>query len=463
MNIQFSGDYWVCLLAFCTIAVIMVGVQWGIRHNFLSAMTGRKTLHASAIGICAVVIDQISDRDMLAGIFMLFFIVLTVVARKKLLFREKEVSYGIAFFTLAFAIELWLDFPSEAIVYGAVVTAICDPLAGMVGSKYGKNRQAFLFEEKSWEGFLGFYMSCLAVSWYFTGWHAGVLLLGLIPAIAELYSWRGSDNFTVPFFGTVWFMVMKDQAWQPESFGWFLFLILAMIVVIRRRWLTTTAVPAAFMLAAVLLCAGSWHWLLTLGTFFVCGSISSRFVPVTGDAKGRNAKQVFANGGVAGICVLGFYIYPDVSWIIAFMSSVAVSMSDTLSSDLGILAGQRPVDILQRTYVEKGMSGGVTWYGTMAGLAGSLIIAATGSGLFNLSVWQFAFVALMGFSGMILDSVLGSLIQAKYTDSRGQLMEESGVGRSLVKGSAMITNNAVNLIANAGITITTFIFSIFLT
>lgn len=450
MNIQFSGDYWVCLIAFCAIACMVLFVQTGISKGWFNMFLGRKILHASAIGICAAVIHLVSDRILLSAAFLISFAVLFFVAHRQLLFRGERVSYGIAFFTLAFAVQLMLDFPSEAIVYGAVVLALCDPAAGIAGNYFGRKRHLFLFEEKTWAGFLGFYVSCLAVSAAFTSWHIGIFLLALIPAIAELYSWRGSDNVTVPIMAALWFMFMEKMTWPSDTIYWVLLIIFVSVFILKKRWLTREAMPAAWLLAAVLFQAGSWRWLVVMALFFAIGSISSKLVPLTGDAGGRNARQVLANGGVGALCALGFFIMPDESWVIAFLSSVAISMSDTLSSDLGILAGQQPVDIIRRTPVTKGMSGGVTFYGTAAGLTGALIIALTGCVLFSLTVAQTLLVAGIGFGGMLADSIFGSIFQAKYADASGLLSEKAGEGRRLIKGKSYITNDAVNLMANAG-------------
>jgi uncharacterized protein (TIGR00297 family) len=425
--------------------------------------SGRKILHASAIGICAAVIHLVSERNLLIAAFLISFAILFIVAHRQLLFRGERVSYGIAFFTLAFAVQLMLDFPTEAIVYGAVVLALCDPAAGIAGMYLGRKRHVFLFEEKTWAGFLGFYVSCLVISIAFTGWHVGVFFLALIPAMAELYSWRGSDNVTVPIMAAFWFIVMEKTTWTVESLYWIVLLLFAAALIVRRRWLTPEALPAAILLAAILFQAGSWRWLLIMAIFFAIGSISSKLEPVTGDVIGRNARQVLANGGVGAICALGYFIFPDVSWIIAFLSSVAISLSDTLSSDLGILGGQQPVDIIRRTPVIRGMSGGITFYGTAAGFVGAGIIAVCGGFVFSLPMAQSLLVAGMGFGGMLADSVLGSLFQASYTDASGLLSEHAGEGRKLIKGKSFITNDAVNLMANAGLTLVAFLTASYLT
>lgn len=463
MNIQISDDNWVCLLAFCAIVCMVVFVQIGIRSVWFDAFSGRKILHASAIGICAAVIHLVSDRNLLIAAFLISFAILFIVAHRQLLFRGERVSYGIAFFTLAFAVQLMLGFPTKAIVYGAVVLAFCDPAAGIAGMYFGRKRLVFLYEEKTWAGFLGFYVSCLIVSVAFTGWYYGVLILALIPAMAELYSWRGSDNVTVPFMAAFWFIVMEKITWSVECLYWMVLLLFAAAFILRRRWLTPEALPAALLLAAILSQAGSWHWLLPMVLFFAIGSISSKLVPVTGDVLGRNARQVLANGGVGAMCALGYFIFPDISWIIAFLSSVAISLSDTMSSDLGILAGQQPVDIIRRTSVVRGMSGGITFYGTAAGFVGAAIIAVCGGIVFSLSVVQTLLVAGMGFGGMLADSVLGSLFQASYTDASGLLSEQAGEGKKLIKGKSYITNDAVNLLANAGVTLLTLVFTLLIT
>jgi uncharacterized protein (TIGR00297 family) len=234
-------------------------------------------------------------------------------------------------------------------------------------------------------------------------------------------------------------------------------LCVASVVILRRRWLTPQALPAALLLALILFFAASWQWVAVLSVFFVGGSLSSRLVPAAGDATGRNARQVFANGGIAACCAVGYFLTKDTAWVFAFLTSVASSMADTLSSDLGIRGGQQPIDIIYRKPLQKGMSGGITLLGTLAGLGGAILLASMGGLLFPISIWQVFVVAVLGFLGMVADSVIGSLWQAKYRDVSGTMSESEGKGKILIHGIPAITNDAVNFLANALVTATAFL------
>jgi uncharacterized membrane protein len=63
------------------------------------------------------------------------------------------------------------------------------------------------------------------------------------------------------------------------------------------------------------------------------------------------------------------------------------------------------------------------------------------------SVSIFWLVAVFGFIGSILDSVLGVLFQAKYLDEMGNQVDSSESGRrSMAAGYRWVTNDVVNAI-----------------
>lgn len=92
-----------------------------------------------------------------------------------------------------------------------------------------------------------------------------------------------------------------------------------------------------------------------------------------------------------------------------------------------------------------GTNGGVTFYGLLAGVLGAFIVAVTSAVLlpFRLEshigsgdqlyikervLWTLA-VTVWGALGSVLDSVLGSLVQASVVDKRTGLVVEGPGGR----------------------------------
>ena len=95
-------------------------------------------------------------------------------------------------------------FPKHAIELGLLVLAIGDPVASLVGKTWGKTK---IFREKSLAGTLGFVGSASLLSFGFLSVVVGmaaVKALGIaiavstVGAVAEIYSHRLDDNFTVP-------------------------------------------------------------------------------------------------------------------------------------------------------------------------------------------------------------------------------------------------------------------------
>lgn len=150
-------------------------------------------------------------------------------------------------------------------------------------------------------------------------------------------------------------------------------------------------------------------------------------------------------------------------------SNYAAVSADTFSSELGILAKGPPrlITDLART-VPPGTNGGVTLYGTVAGFCGSCItsvvavfllpdlyrrsavIEAERIGTESLSpisrLYLFLFFTIAGFSGTVIDSLLGAVFQASVVDVRtGRIIEGEG-GRNVIvhRGSAQSTAFAMD-------------------
>jgi uncharacterized membrane protein len=253
-------------------------------------------------------------------------------------------------------------------------------------------------------------------------------------------------------------------------------LILPLIIevgLVRWHWLTVSGAIAAGFLAFVVLFLAKWS-IFPLVTFLVLGSLAGKIranAKEGGDAKQGKARdhwQVLANGGIFMLLAMLAFLNES-GWLESFLGihtevlrfsetchllaliSLSVSCADTLSSDFGRVWGGSPRNIITGKRLIKGVSGGVTGAGFVGAFLGAVSIAIfvfwTELSSLGSSVYTFWLIAFFGFIGSILDSVLGVLFQAKYSDEMGNQVDSSDSGRrSMAAGYRWVTNDVVNAI-----------------
>ncbi|MES2617059.1 MAG: DUF92 domain-containing protein [Bacteroidota bacterium] len=223
----------------------------------------------------------------------------------------------------------------------------------------------------------------------------------------------------------------------------------------QKRWLTYTGSLSAFFVACILYQGGLMFFVMPF-FLLIGGTLISKLNADEGEKNGRNAIQVLANGGVALLCLLGWYWYTDVSlksvFLKAYLISFSISICDTFSSEVGKYLNGHTIDIFSLRKIQKGLSGGISIQGTIAGALSVGIACSLIPMCFGLS-WTTAFyIAFAGFLGMVLDSILGSLLQATYISEDGQISETANPSAKLYKGFAWCTNDVVNVLSNAIVT-----------
>ena len=204
---------------------------------------------------------------------------------------------------------------------------------------------------------------------------------------------------------------------------------------------------AAVLLGTVVIFSVGPLYLVPIALFFATGSLTSKLHPKSGDASGRNAFQVFANGLVAVLLLVLFFLTEQHLFLLASFVSVAISLADTLSSDVGIYFKHKTYDITTFRPVKVGLSGGVSLTGTLFGTAGSFVFAVIVGLIFHLELKEMMWIGLAGTAGMVIDSILGSLFQAKYI-KHDNISEEKTTNATLIRGFSWLNNDGVNLLAN---------------
>lgn len=242
----------------------------------------------------------------------------------------------------------------------------------------------------------------------------------------------------------------------------------------RSAALSRSGVAGAILVGTSIFGFGGWVWGATLIAFFVSSSALSRFgasrkqtlADTFAKSSRRDAGQVLANGGLAaliavaaGLAGRSAPIFPILA--LAFYGALAAVNADTWATELGVLARSQPRLITTGRPVPTGASGGVTWQGLLAALAGGAFIglavfvlvqgaARITTGAWLLRDWVLIPVAaISGLAGALFDSVLGATVQAIYhCDACGKeterLIHRCGQKTRSLRGWPWLNNDGVN-------------------
>lgn len=240
----------------------------------------------------------------------------------------------------------------------------------------------------------------------------------------------------------------------------------------KRGALSGSGVAGAIITGTLIFGLGGWEWGALLIVFFLSSSALSFYRARDKEklaekfAKGhrRDLGQALANGGLAALLAILSQILPLSGggwiWFAACAGAMAAVNADTWATELGVLNARPPRLITTGRRVEVGASGGVTWLGIGASLAGALLIGLTG-GLWLLALcqgWVAAGALLLaatvgGLAGSLLDSLLGATVQAIYWCDTCQketerVLHRCGAQTRQLRGYLWLGNDLVNFIAS---------------
>src|SRR5208283_2217129 len=162
----------------------------------------------------------------------------------------------------------------------------------------------------------------------------------------------------------------------------------------------------------------------------------------------RDVMQVLANGGVAtAAAVLSHWFGP--AMLAAFAGAFAAASADTWATEIGTLANGTPRSILTFKPLAPGISGGITWQGSLAQIEGAAVVACVAMLLHVALFWP---VLVGGVAGSIFDSLLGATLQTlRYCPQCQRDCETDphvcGTATTVRRGLHWFDNDAVNFAA----------------
>jgi dolichol kinase len=177
----------------------------------------RKFAHFTAT-LSTITFPYLFDDHWYVLVLAIVFFILLFVSRNytylKSIHDIKRISVGSYMLPVAIYITFLISFKTGErflFILPMLVLAICDPIAGILGitiQQYNHRIRIFHLQlQKTWLGSLSFLVSCFMISviaLYFhymvfdvkTFWLA--LVIAVTGTIAEMLSWKGTDNLTIP-------------------------------------------------------------------------------------------------------------------------------------------------------------------------------------------------------------------------------------------------------------------------
>ena len=203
----------------------------------------------------------------------------------------------------------------------------------------------------------------------------------------------------------------------------------------KKNLMTVWATVTSFVQAEIIgFCTNIW-WVLAFFMFPVMAFIATKWklkekmeLGLQEGKKGeRSVLNLLGVGTIPVVIAIVFFLRPSDLLTVAFLSSIAVSTSDTIASETGIWA-KKTYMITTFKQVEPGPNGAVSLYGFGTAFVGTLAFALLGwFFIFNtepISVpdIRFLIVVAAGMFGNVMDSVLGATLEnpgyiGKYTNN----------------------------------------------
>lgn len=442
---------WTWLLAFTLAIFLTLGISEFIRRIMRWSPEATRKLVHMFVGILVATTPFLLDSMWPMVIIGVTFAILDFIAIRFGFFQgmhgTSRITYGTVFYPISFVLltlTLWQNH-KLILVIAMLIMAISDAMAAIVGENVKRPIEFRLgAEKKSVQGSIAMFLTTLlivlgafavaaelqllALSSFKMLWIA--LVVAIVATMSETISAQGSDNLTVPLGAafTLYYMLTEST---HEAMVFTLGMILAALigfVSYRLRFLNKGGSVALFLLGTLVFGVGRWTFSAPILAFFVLSSVLSKLgknrklklVNVFEKSSQRDAAQVLANGGIAGLMLVLWYYTKSDTFYVLYIASLASVTADTWATEIGVMAKGQPRSILNFKPVPMGTSGGVSWLGTTGALLGSAVLVGVGflssphSSPRAVGISEAAIILIAGLVASMVDSVLGATVQAQF-------------------------------------------------
>ena len=460
-----TNEWYLFLLFFISIIILISLSELSLKKNILSVHSNRIIIHIT-VGIAVSLTPHIFNTSLQPALLAFIFFLVNLISYKNNILNSfhsiGRASYGTIFFPLSYlliAIPFW-DYPNH-ITISFMLLAIADPIASIVGGNITKPvAYTILTDKKTLQGSAAMFICSIIIifiisNYFFHDWNlefqiVAAICIGLAVTLAEAISYKGTDNLTIPITAFLFielFNHINKNKLMIDNFLFAALILLVLFISYKKKQLSISGYIGAVIMAILLYGFGGSSYIYPLVVFFITSSILSHFDKENIKIKksNRNISQVYANGGVAlFICIINHFYYHDLMYP-CFLASAAAANSDTWGTELGKMSNKNPIDIISGHETAPGTSGGITLIGTIGSILGSFVIGIVGH-YFYVSLNLLLLVIISGFLSSIIDSILGSTVQARYISADGFIITEKYKKLFyLFTGSNKINNDIVNL------------------
>jgi uncharacterized protein (TIGR00297 family) len=359
---------------------------------------------------------------------------------------RRRVLSGIALYPISILL-LLLVLPDRRDIVAAAwgILAFGDGLATLVGLHVGGPRIPWN-QEKSAAGTGAFVLFGAAAGCFLCWWCAPTVIPPAYPwfslwmpivatvaaAAVETIPIRLDDNVSVPATAAAvlwWFsLISEDQiaAVAADAPRVLPLAIAANAVVAIAGYAARTvtisgAVCGALLGITIVMSVGWGGWILLLATFgaaVVTSRVGWRQKTRLGIAEERGGRRgggnAFANTGVAAAAAaLTSLSYAEHPAMIAFVAALAAGGSDTVASEIGKAWGKRTFLVPTLRRVPPGTSGAISFEGTIAGLAGALVLGTLAVGLALVHLKAVPIVVAAATIGAFAESAMGATLEGR--------------------------------------------------
>lgn len=451
-----------------TYLLLVMGIAFAVSKRFRNNEASRNIIHICA-GLGWLIYRILFPATIHPVIISGSFVILTIVTTNmKIRFIERESgSLGTIYFTSSMLLMSLLGYgsPFRFDIFGvAIICLSCgDASANIIGSRFGTKN---IYKQKSIQGTLACvcasFLTMVLLKYVFDiklNFFA-IVLLSVLCAITELFA-GDYDNIAIPaVLYTTAYIILTNE--NPAYFLLSLAIGVFMLgFAIKLKLLNIAASYMLFFFAFVLYYFGGIKCYIALMLVFCIVIVVEKllhkktdviFQSMNKEYGVRNERQLIANALMIVVSIATYGITKNEIFIITFFATIAETIGDSVASEIGVLSRSDPFDICTFKKVPRGVSGGISILGTIASVCVCLYTGLLYCCMYEMKFYHFCVIVISSLLGIMLDSVLGSKMQAQYRCAIcGKVTEKErhcGQATTLEKGFRTLDNTRVNLICN---------------